>query len=70
MMIITRKQSLECISLQYFGNNPILKSQDYTPHLPTLKAYPTPGEVVGSFFSPAKMRVKDVLQGTRSNFDP
>ena len=45
MTILTCKQSVECIFLQIFLNNQILKSQGYTnpPDLPTLKAYPTPG---------------------------
>ena len=35
----------ECISLQIFSKYPIQKARDRTPppHLPTLKAYPTPG---------------------------
>ena len=42
-----------------------------TPHLPTLKAYPTPG-VGGRFeiFFFAKTKGKDELEGTRSNFTP
>ena len=35
----------------------------------TLKAYPTPGEVK-KIFSSAKMRGKDGLKGTWSNFTP
>ena len=40
------------------------------PYLPTLKAYPTPGVGGGfeNFF--AKMKGKDELEGTRSNFTP
>ena len=39
------------------------------PHLPTLKAYPTPGLGGSSKFF-AKMKGKDELEGTRSNFTP
>ena len=40
------------------------------PDLPTLKAYPTPG-VGGRFdFFSLKMKGKDELEGTRSNFTP
>ena len=55
MAILTCKQTCECISLQVFSKNPIQESRDRTnppPHLPTLKAYPTPGVGVrfGFFF--------------------
>ena len=49
-------------------NNQILKSQDHTPHLPTSKAYPTPGKGVGSIFSAKMGEWKDELKGTRSNY--
>ena len=39
------------------------------PDLPTLKAYPTPG-VSGRFEIFPKMKGKDELEGTRSNFTP
>ena len=41
-----------------------------TPNLPTLKAYPTLREVVGSIFFFAKMKGKDELKGMWSNFTP
>ena len=72
MTILTCKQTCECISLQIFLKYPIQKSWDRTnpPDLPTLKAYPTPG--VGGRFENffAKMKGKDELEGTRSNFTP
>ena len=53
------------------SNNQIFKSRDYTnpPDLTTLKAYPTPEKVVGSFFI-TKIREKDELKGMCSNFTP
>ena len=74
MAILTCKQTCECISLQIFSKYPIQKSRDRTnpPDLPTLKAYPTLGVggrfEVRNFF--AKMKGKDELEGTRSNFTP
>ena len=69
MAILTCKQSLECISLQIFSkksNSKITGSRDF----PTLKAYPTRG-VGGRFdFFFAKMKGKDEVEGTRSNFTP
>ena len=46
---------------QYFQNNPILKSWDCnnTPDLPTLKAYPTPGEVVCSKLKRMNLTLKE-----------
>ena len=72
MAILTCKQTCECITLQIFSKYPIQKSRDRTnpPDLPTLKAYPTPG-VGGRFgFFFAKMKGKDELEGTQSNFTP
>ena len=45
-------QSWSAYNIKYFQNNPILKSRDRTspPDLPTLKAYPTPGEGCSFFF--------------------
>ena len=40
------------------------------PDLPTLKAYPTPGVGGRVEFFFAKMKGKDELEGTRSNFTP
>ena len=55
-----------------FENNQFLKSQDYTnpPPRPTnFESLPYPPEGVGlNFF--AKMRGKDELKGTWSNFTP
>ena len=70
MAILTYKQTCECISLQIFSKYPIQKSRNRTnpPDLPTLKAYPTPGVGVRNFV--AKMKGKDELEGTRSNFNP
>ena len=69
MTILTCKQSCECILLQIFSQYQIQKSRDRT-NLPTLKAYPSPGVGgrFGIFF--AKMKGKDELDGTRSNFTP
>ena len=61
---------------KYFWNNPILKSRDCTnppppPRLPNFESLPYPGE--GSrfdFFFLAKMRGKDELKATQSNFTP
>ena len=68
MAILTCKQTCVCISLQNIFKYPIQKSRDRTnpPDLPTLKSYPTPG--VGGRFGFAKMKGKDELEGTRSNF--
>ena len=73
MAILTCKQSSECISLQIFSKYSNLKitgSHQPPPDLPTLKAYPTPG--VGGRLEKcfAKMKGKDELEGTRSNFTP
>ena len=56
--------------LKYFQNNYVLKSRDYTkpPDLLTLKAYPTPDGGGRLIFFFAKIREKDELKGTWSNF--
>ena len=50
----------------------MLKSRDRTnpSDLPTLKTHPTPGQGDRFEFFFAKMRGKDELKGTRSNFIP
>ena len=72
MAILTCKQTCECISLQIFSKYPIQKSWDRTnpPLPPNFESLPYPRcrWQVRNFF--AKMKGKDELEGTRSNFTP
>ena len=72
MAILSCKQSLEYISLQIFSklSNFKITGAHQFPDLPTLKAYPTPGEggIFNFFF--AEMMGKNELKGKRSIFYP
>ena len=72
-MLENGHSNLQTYHLKYFQNIQ-LKNHGIAPNpppdLPTLKAYPTPG--IGGRFEIffAKMKGKDELEGTRSNFTP
>ena len=72
MAILTCKQTCECISLQIFSKYLIQISRDRTkpPPPPNFESLPFPRcrWQVRNFF--AKMKGKDELEGTRSNFTP
>ena len=77
MTILTRKQSLERISLHFFSKyqNFKITGLHQPPDLQTLKAYPSPKEVVRVVVVVvvvflAKMRGKDEVKGRWSNFTP